>query len=287
MSESHRSPLIIGGVGGSGTRVFRAIAEAAGYHMLTAPWPVRTFWRNDYHDNLLMRRFFYPRWLNDYLCKQPDERQLARMGKHCRRLLWLCGPTRYGRGKWGWKNPNTLFFLPLWRQLYPSFIYIHVIRDGRDLAFNTKMDYVNRFNRDWFTPQERALPAYLQKALFWQRCNARVAEWSKSFPADRFLETRFEDLCADSNQQISRLFEFLGAPQTPNRVRATAELVTCPKSLGRWKHEPDAHLSEVEQLIGGELERHGYELGASSASSSIDPDVVRTQSTWPTDNSNP
>jgi hypothetical protein len=249
-----RSPLIIGGVGGSGTRVFKAIAEAAGYSMLTAPWLVESLWKK-HHDNLLMMKFFYTRWMESYLAGQTASKKMER---HCQRLLWLCGPTRYGRGKWGWKNPNTLFFLPFWKTLYPNMIFIYVVRDGRDIAFNRQMAYVNQYNQNWLTAHQRSLPEHLRKAVFWERCNQQFNTWCKTMEPERILLTKFESLCNDTERQINEIFRFLHADPSTDVIQQTVSLVSRPASLGRWRQADARQVQEVESLIGDSLLQYGY-----------------------------
>ena len=107
---SNTSPLIIGGVGGSGTRIYRKIAQLAGYKMLGAPWWKEIRSPERYHDNYLMRSYFYPKWLKTYMQGSVTKFNTWRMRVECRFYLWLCGPLSYNRKdkKWGFKNPNTL-----------------------------------------------------------------------------------------------------------------------------------------------------------------------------------
>lgn len=255
-NNSKRSPLIIGGVGGSGTRVFRAISVVAGYPMLSAPWIVEKLWKK-HHDNLLMMKFFYPKWTGSYLNGSADTRK---MRNQCRRLLWCCSPKNFERGRWGWKNPNTIHFLPFWKEIYPDLIYIHVVRDGRDIAFNKRMKYINPYNRSLFTAEEIALPEHLRKAKFWERCTERVKDWREGIRTDSFFETRFEQLCENTEGEIKRIFDFLKFDASQEQISSAAKLVRIPESLGRWKNAPLNEIEEVEKLIGESLNSFGYEL---------------------------
>src|SRR5213078_1316124 len=40
---------------------------------------------------------------------------------------------RYDR-PWGWKDPRTVFTLPLWLQLFPKAKIINIVRNGVDVA---------------------------------------------------------------------------------------------------------------------------------------------------------
>lgn len=46
---------------------------------------------------------------------------------------------------WGFKVPASIFFLPFWNRIFPNFIFVHVIRDGRDGPFGNQGDLVKHF----------------------------------------------------------------------------------------------------------------------------------------------
>lgn len=252
-------PLVIGGVGGSGTRVYRAIAGLAGYRMLIAPLPLRVL-RPTMHDNLLMRLYFYPRWAGRYVEGQLSERQIRSMRVMCRVLLWSCSPMHYGRGRWGWKNPRTRFFLPFFQSMYPEMIYIHIVRDGRHHAFHPRFTYENT-SESLLSPEERRLPDHLRKALFWSRSNEVAMRAMDDGLAGRSTIARFEDLCADPAAETRRIFRFLGT-EDEGRVERAAQLVQAPASLDAWRREPAERIREVEEVIGPLLTRQGYDMVA-------------------------
>ena len=221
--------------------------------MLTAPWIVEKLWKK-HHDNLLMMKLFYPRWLAAYLNGESVEPQMKRA---CRRWLWTCSPRRFENGKWGWKNPNTLYFIPFWKSIYPNMIYINVIRDGRDIAFNRRMTYINHYNQGLFSTEERELPEHLRKALFWKRCN-EIAQ-TNVLAADRRYTASFEDLCSNPTESIVRILNFLNSPLDENKIQEAAKLVKTPESLGRWKNEKKSSILEVEEFLGTALTEQGYQ----------------------------
>ena len=258
-------PLVIGGAGGSGTRVYMAIAERAGYQMLTAPWLLRLR-QHDWHDNFLMSKFFYTRWINRYLKGELSAAAKARMGASCRCLLWLSGPTSYGRGKWGWKNPRSRFLIPYFQELYPNMRFIHVVRDGRDHVFHPRFSY-DKHQDCLLSGEELSLPDHLRIALFWSRTHRLTEQMAEEHLAGRYIASRLEDLCADPEKEIGRLLAFLGT-EDRETGRQAARLVCTPKSLGRWHNESQQKIMEVEDLIGNDLLRYGYPLGADARASS-------------------
>ncbi len=136
------SPLIIGGVGGSGTRIYREISIVASYNMNALPFYLRPFYRtriSEIHDNFLLRKHFFGRWTDSYRSGEAHVIQTKIMQWQCRISMWLCGLGKGGR--WGFKNPRTIYLIDFFKQMYPDMRFIHVIRDGRDHAFHPRFDY--------------------------------------------------------------------------------------------------------------------------------------------------
>ncbi len=251
-----RAPLVIGGVGGSGTRVYRKVVEAAGYMMLTAPWPLRRFSKREHHDNYFLLKHFYARWVNRYLLDDLGKAELTRMRLELQTMLALSGPAHYGRGLWGWKNPRTLYLLPFLNELYPEMRYIHVIRDGRDHAFHPRFPYEHDV---LLSPEDRRSEEHIRKALVWSNANALGQRAGDTFLQGRYVQSRLEDLCADPAHEIERVFNFLGCRDASGIERA-ARHVKKPSSFGRWCKQPDEAIAAVEQKVGSDLQRYGYAL---------------------------
>ena len=256
-----RAPLVIGGVGGSGTRVYRKIVEAAGYTMLTVPWPLQRFSRKEHHDNYLLLQHFYARWVDRYLLGELSRAELARMRLELRTLLTLSGPAHYGRGLWGWKNPRTLYLLPLLNDVYPEMRYIHVFRDGRDHAFHPRFPYEHDI---LLSPSERRSEEHVRKALAWSSANTLGQRAGDTFLADRYMQSRLEDLCADPTREVGRIFRFLGCRDVSGVERA-ARHIKKPSSSGRWREQPAEAVAAVERAVGDHLQRYGYALTTRSS----------------------
>ncbi len=251
-----RAPLVIGGVGGSGTRVYRKIVEAAGYTMLTAPWPLHHFSRREHHDNYFLLKYFYARWVDRYLLGELKPAELKQMRLELKTLLVLSGPAHYGRGLWGWKNPRTLYLLPFLNELYPDMRYIHVIRDGRDHAFHPRFPYEHDV---LLSPEQRRSEEPVRKALAWDSANTLGERAGDTFLQGRYMQSRLEDLCADPTAEIGRVFAFLGCQDDAGVARA-ARYVKKPSSSGRWRDEAADAIAAVERAVGAPLQRYGYAL---------------------------
>ena len=245
-----RSPVVIGGVAGSGTRVYHTICSLAGYDM---------GWFNTIQgrDNYPLQKWFYNRWTDRYLKGELNDEGLARMERSFRLWLRLSYPVR--RGPWGWKNPQAQFLLRFFHALFPSMLYIHVVRDGRDQAFNPHFTY-RRHQSVVLDRDEIWLEDPIRKALHWERVNAMVEGVAEELLPERWLVSRLEDLCAAPGREVERVLAFLGVADEA-ALRRGAAAVRTPASLGRWKREAEEVRRRVEARIGPALEHWGYPVG--------------------------
>ncbi len=242
---------MIGGVAGSGTRVYHTLCALAGYDM--GRWSTS----RSSGDNLPLIRWFYPRWIDPYVRGELDEAGLKRMRRELSFWLRVSYPVR--RGPWGWKNPRSQYLLPLLDDMFPSLIYIHVLRDGRDQAFNPNFSY-RMHETCLLSEEERGLPDPVRKALHWSRLNDRTERVAALRLPGRFLQSRLEDLCADPRREVERILSFLGV-EDERVAEAGAREVRTPGSLGRWRQAAPDEIARVEEAIGPTLRHHGYALG--------------------------
>lgn len=246
-----KSPVVIGGVAGSGTRVYHRICALAGYdmgHWATHPYS---------GDNLPLMRWFYPRWIDRYVKGEIDEGGLRRMQRELAFWLRVSHPIR--RALWGWKNPRAQYVLPMLNEMFPTMVYLHLLRDGRDQAFNPNFSY-RMHETCVLSEEERALDDAVRKGLYWSRLNDRTKRFAAERMAGRSLTSRLEDLCADPRREVERILAFLGV-HDERVAEAGAREVRTPDSLGRWRAAPRADVARVEAAIGPALERYGYPLG--------------------------
>ena len=157
---------MIGAVGGSGTRVFSRIARHAGVFMGN---------RRDDQEDARSLSPFYGEFTTDYLAAHgcPDAAWSARAGTRlleCLRehLEGLPGPEH----PWGVKNPRSLLMLPFWHERFPELRFLHVIRDGRDMAYSQAQNQVRRHGRALLGSDMELPPSSVPRD---RRCSAREA----------------------------------------------------------------------------------------------------------------
>jgi hypothetical protein len=165
-------PLVIGALGGSGTRLIASILIESGYHLGDDLNPER--------DNLWFTLLFKrPRWYASRAEARPEEvhagiRVLERamiaggpldaaggaflraavadalFGRHGQArahtkgwplkqafALWRAADAvRHAGRPWGWKEPNSHVYLPQLAEHYPGLRFVYVMRHGLDMAFS-------------------------------------------------------------------------------------------------------------------------------------------------------
>lgn len=250
----NRAPIAVGGVGGSGTRVVAAILEEAGVWMGGD--------LNEAHDNLWFTLLFkHPGILgaSDQLFRQLISLFLAAMTGGSKEAsinsalldelvndrrpqhdaAWLnvraeslrrASIERYQTRAWGWKEPNTHIVADRLRSHIPKMRYIHVARNGLDMAFSANQNQLNLWGPAVLGSDCSENPRNSLK--FWRWAHARILGIGQEM-GERFLFVRFEDLCRDPTRHVRSILSFAGVPVSQNVVDRAISLVTPPASIGR------------------------------------------------------
>lgn len=134
-----------------------------------------------------------------------------------------------GKPRWGDKTPRYMRAMPRIERALPEARFIHLIRDGRDVALSQA---------------ERALegeaPAITEVAERWQRRieTARV----HAADLDDYLEVRYEDLVSDPETALRGICDFIDLPYNAAMLdyhqRAAARLTEMDRDLGTGENGP-------------------------------------------------
>jgi hypothetical protein len=246
--EARMDPLVIGAVGGSGTRVFSRIARKAGVFMGDHV--------DGQEDSRPLSRL-YGEFATEYLeanggLDHDRSEVLAKRLAECLRehLQGLADPDC----AWGAKNPRSMLMLPFWHRCFPEMRFLHVIRDGRDMAYSDNTNQIRRHGEallgcDVHRPEPE------QAMLWWSRVNTAAADYGEANLRERYLRVRLEDLCAHPKRTIRSLFGFLDAERA---LKPAIREVEPPSTLGRWRQQPDAEVAHLAALGTTALKRFGY-----------------------------
>ena len=245
-------PVVIGGTGGSGTRVVARLARHAGYDL----------GRNlNEAEDALEFYSFHEKWINRFVSAErsgqafPDTELMkkefeAALERHC--------PARLRSERWwGWKAPRSIYLLPFLHDQLPAFKFIHLLRDGRDMVLSPNQNQLRKHGAAVLSWHERLFRSTPQRALLlWERVNLRAAEFGESNLRENYLRIRFEDICAKPVETTAHILSFLGAPVDPEPV-ARVE-ISPPSTLQRWRNYSPALIARLEKLGGNSLRKFGY-----------------------------
>jgi hypothetical protein len=111
---------------------------------------------------------------------------------------------------WGWKEPRSMYYLPLWQAMYGRFSFIHVVRDVRTIRqkhLEGQADFYQAcFGRHEANPQT----AFEE---LWAAINLGAYRWAtRHIPRDYFI-LQVEKLAGQretAQREINRLVNFLG-----------------------------------------------------------------------------
>ena len=169
--------------------------------------------------------------------------------------------------RWAGNTPEETLYLPLIKKTIPDALFIHVIRDGRDVALSlSRRRYIKPF--PW-KERETAIGA----AIYWQWILKKGRRIGRTFGSD-YTEIRFEQLVSDPRSALNNLSSFLDHELDYDRIQRTAlGSVSQPNTsfktqspqefnpVERWKKDLTAdEVAKIEELIGETLIELGYGL---------------------------
>lgn len=105
----------------------------------------------------------------------------------------------HGKSRWGDKTPIYVLSIPLLAGIFPRARFVHVIRDGRDVASSY-------LSVPW-GPR-----TIWQAARKWNRDVSAGRRAGAALGQDRYLEVRYEDLTADPHATLDRVCSFVELP---------------------------------------------------------------------------
>jgi hypothetical protein len=238
-------PNVVGATGGSGTRVVARVLARSGMYI----------GRNlNRADDALPFAEYSDTWINRYLTA-PAEAEPG-MRAALERLLadHLAGRKRR-QERWGWKEPRSIYLVPFLHEAMPALRFLHVVRDGRDMAFSgnqfqpAKHGDAALGETAYATEQERAI-------ALWAQVNERAADYGERVLGSAYARLRFEDLCAEPERRVAEALAFVGLDG--DAAKLARKEVEPPSSLGRYRSEDPALVERLEAIAGAALARFGY-----------------------------
>ena len=206
---------------------------------------------------------FHDRWINRFVGSEARHiglpaSEAERMRQEFQQALerHLSGSTAEST-RWGWKAPRSIYLLPFLRAEFEQLKFIHLLRDGRDMALSKNQNQLRKHGRAVLHWRERLFHSVPERsALLWEKVNLCAADYAEMRLHDDYLRVRFEDLCVKPLETTVRILNFLDAPIDPEPIART-EIVP-PKTLGRWRTCSAKLISDIEQVAQAALRRFEY-----------------------------
>jgi hypothetical protein len=170
-----------------------------------------------------------------------------------------------GAKRWGCKSTFMIHYAVAARKYSPGAQFIHLVRDGRDVAVSAKNSVFNHFH-----------PYYV--ARLWSRQQKIAAGLSQQSGEKEFLTVRYEDLLSDPERTVKAICGFLGEDYSGSMLRyfeneETRQLAGFSKSwdncskpilrdnFGKYKKSlSGGEIRLFETAAWPELEHFGYPL---------------------------
>jgi hypothetical protein len=170
-----------------------------------------------------------------------------------------------GMQRWAENSPEGMLYLPLIKRLIPDALFIHILRDGRDVAASLSR---RRFVRAFPWEDRHGL---LGCGIYWEWIVRQGRGFGRTIPAD-YMEVHFEKLLAHPQETLNRIGGFIeqqlnyeviqrvayGSVETPNT--SFDQDIRNFNPIGRWKTSfTSEQLLHFERLVGKTLVELGYE----------------------------
>lgn len=247
-------PLVILSRGHSGTRVLAWLCTKLGYNLGTSDRNPTADADKRFTNRIKRVAATNIGVVRDDQIQPPDLRCFQRAVAEYHRRLGA------GGGLWGWKFPETYLIVPIVARTFPKARYIHLIRDGRDIAFKKHLtDNPEREPGRTIIRScgAREKPHHVQAGMSWAFQVHQFEVVRALLPKERLLELRFEELCADPVPVAHRVAEYLGVPMNDAALDYARREVDASKVAEYRRHDPGQVL-EVEHHIRSTLRSYGY-----------------------------
>lgn len=202
------------------------------------------------------------------------------------RIVFATYAAERGKRRYGDKTPGYVTHLGLLGELFPEARFVHIIRDGRDVA----MAYLDR--AEW-GPSTMA-----DAALYWRSRVGRGRSAGRRLGPSRYREVRYEDLVDDPEAVTRELCAFLDLdfrPQMlefhrrgedfaastphPEAFRGLSQPVT--KGMRDWRLQmTPSDVALVEAIAGDLLADLGYDVTGTGGGGRLRATALVANAAW-------
>lgn len=270
--ENSVNYVAIGGLGGSGTRVFAQILQDLGYYIgddLNHPLDNLDFTRLMKHSHLLNKAtkeeevvqrlilfkkllvgqrmglkelYTYYRFIINSPYTPNSKRWL--LGK-----IWQAykGNQKTVSTKIGWKEPNTQLFFPLLSTIFPEIKRSLVIRNGLDMAFSGNLQQLHLWGAHFGlkVSPNNSVPLPVLQLNYWITVNNRLLDAKERNEVDFYI-IDFSSFQSHTARELNAWLHFLNESISEKQFQQLLSLIKEPPSHNRHKSQDLSIFSKAQ-----------------------------------------
>lgn len=150
---------------------------------------------------------------------------------------------------WGWKEPNSHLIISHLLDYYPNIKYIHTIRNGLDMAFSSNQQQL--FN--WGPIYGIKLPESKDKIpeasfRYWLAANKKVIEVA-NYNSNKLYLLNFDLLCLNPETELKKLINFLTLDVKTVLFEKIKKIPKRPSSSGRYINKQLCWVTENDKIF--------------------------------------
>jgi len=139
-----------------------------------------------------------------------------------------------GKPRWGDKTPQYVYEIPTLRLIFPEAQFIHIFRDGRDVALS--------WNRHpWGSANVFAAATSWKQAILQGRASGA------QLPGSQYMEVRYEELISRPSDVMRRVCEYIDEPYADEVTQPNLMDLELQQARRRFPGDSPFH----RRLIGG------------------------------------
>jgi hypothetical protein len=197
---------------------------------------------------------------------------------------------RQGARRWAVYDPDSVVHVPRIKADIPDALFVHIIRDGRDVALSLmKMGGFRPF------PWNRQSRGLLETALYWEWMVRTGMRYGAQIPSD-YIEVHYEDLVTQPRSTLTKLGGFLQHDLDYDRIQSTRlgrlsesnssfldeDPAAGEHAVNRWKERLSTQeVSDLEAMVGPCLQDCGYQLTTSASQRRVSLRLKCLATTYP------
>lgn len=270
-------PVFIVGVPRSGTTLLRVILDS---HPNLAVGP-ECPWISGNYGNIISFRHLLDSLTNHKLGPLKNfsgisEERIVEILRVAIDAILTSYAKEHNKRRWIEKTPDNITCIPFINKIFPDAKYIHIIRDGRDVASSSSSPLAKKNWGKYINYGDQKLENNTLNCLRrWDIWISQFQNWMTELNIDVF-EVKYENLVNNPRKIIGEILSFIEEPWSdnvlyytnfkhdlPNHEFSTPDILNrdmfSKESIGRWKSE----FSLIEKLrykkiAGNMLKKFGY-----------------------------